>query len=80
VVVASDPFINPVAGQLAFLTIALFNTAVPVMKMFRWRKTVDGKDSFYVDWTSAMGTTYWEYSNMVLDYGRMAIYGVAFLT
>ena len=45
--VVSDPFISPIAGQLAFLSIALFNTAVPVVKNFRWRKTITGKDGYY---------------------------------
>jgi len=79
-VAAMLPFINPLAGQIGYLTIALFNLAVPAMKNLRWRKTVDGKDSYYVGWTTAHGTNYWEYSNMALDYGRMAIYGVAFIT
>ena len=42
VVENSDPFLSPIAGQLAFFTIALLNIAVPVMKNFRWRKTITG--------------------------------------
>jgi len=54
--------------------------AVPMIKNFRWRKTVSGKAGYYDDFTISMKPNYWMYANSVLDYGRMCIYGIAFIT
>jgi len=40
--IVKDAMVNPVAGNLAFLTVATFITAISYMRLFRWRKTVDG--------------------------------------
>ena len=76
--------INPLYGQIAFLTVALFNTVIPVMIQFRWRAHSAGAsaDSYYKGWDdiTALGTNYWMYANYVYNYGSMAVWGVALLT
>ena len=77
--------INPLYGQIAFLTVALFNVAIPAMIQFRWRADPSATESWYALWTtsvakSGLSTNYWELSNMVRNYGSIALWSVAFIT
>lgn len=73
---------HPVGANLAFLTVATFQATLSGMRIFRWRKTVTGQDSYYKLWTSAGLTTpnYYELAFMILDYGRVGLYGIAWIT
>ena len=76
--------INPMTGQIAFLTVALISFVVPALAQFRWRAPATGTNtSFYNDWTTSTklgSNNYWELSNMVYNYGMIAIWGVAVVT
>lgn len=74
--------INPMTGQIAFLTVALISFVTPALVQFRWRAPISSA-SMYDDWTISTNlgsTNYWELSNMIYNYGMIAIWGVAVIT
>lgn len=79
--IVKDAMVNPVAGNLAFLTVATFITAFSYMRLFRWRKTVDGQDTYYAYWEALnLGTfNYWEWANVIMDWGRLGLFGLAWI-
>ncbi len=71
-------------AQATFAGIALFQTLTQVFTMFRYRSqdwSGTSTDSFYKDWTTAPLNTinFWQISNMIYSWGKIAIYGTAFI-
>lgn len=76
-----DPALLPVSANLAYLSVATIITAFSYMRIFRWRKDYDNGDSFYKDFETAVGGfNYWQWIYTVLDWGRLGIFGFAWIT
>ena len=72
-------------GQVTYLAIALENVLIAGLTSFYFRDKdyygTDATKGFYNNWDAAgLGTNYWQYANMVLQYGRIAVFSVAFIT
>ena len=71
-------------AQATYAGIALFQLGYVGLQTFRYR-TKDwstGAGSFYDDWTNAgtLGTTnFWKIANQIFAYGKLAVFGPAFL-
>ena len=72
--------IFPMAGQLAYTTVALLNTAYPIWSILGYRGFINGSASTYYDYWSdnALGNTnWWKIANMVWFYGSTFFWSLA---
>lgn len=82
VTIAKDGVIWPVAGNLSYLTVATFITALSYMRLFRWRKAAaSGETDYYALWeTLNLGAfNFWSWAYFVVDWGRLGLFGLAWL-
>lgn len=67
------------AGQIGYLTVALLNLGYPILSQFKIRSS-----TYYTDYdtfmTTISGTNYMKIADMIMDYGALSIWGVAFIT
>ena len=66
---------RPWLGQLVFTVVSFVNAAVPALALFRYRVDSD----FYSNGDILTGGNWWSRGNKTLHYGRMIIWGLAFL-
>ena len=73
-------------GQITYLAVALENVLIAALTEFYFRdQDYQGTDStkgFYSNYDTVFtgSRNYWQYSNMLLQYSRIAIFSVAFIT
>ena len=71
-------------SQLSYMIIALVEVLAAVLITFRYRSqdwNGSTSDSFYKPYeTHVGGTNWWSLANMINSYGKLSIFGIAFIT
>ena len=71
-------------SQLSYMIIALVEVLAAVLITFRYRSqdwNGSTSDSFYKPYETHVGSTnWWSLANMINSYGKLSIFGIAFIT
>jgi len=72
-------------ANVNYLLMASVEIAATVLLMFRYRKVSwagDSTKNYYTVWMETFGgadTNWWEVGNMILDFGKLSLWGVAWI-